>query len=87
MDKARVYMHISYVMHRTAETLTKLSAVEKIIKEKERLDYVDLEQSIEENKYGNELFAKGDYRNAIKHFTEAIRRNPGNILLAILIQF
>ncbi|XP_051155550.1 stress-induced-phosphoprotein 1 [Leptopilina boulardi] len=74
--QAKIYYEKSMSEHRTPEIRTLLSDIEKIIKEEERKAYVDPVKAEEEKELGNEKFKIGDYAAAVKHYTEAILRNP-----------
>lgn len=73
---AKVFYEKSLSEHRVPETRAMLAEVEKIIKEEERKSYIDPVKAEEEKETGNDLFKKGDFAGALKHYTEAIRRNP-----------
>lgn len=73
---AKTYFEKAMSEHRTPEIKTVLSEIEKKIKEEERRAYIDPVKAEEEKELGNEFFKKGDYSTAIKHYTEAIKRNP-----------
>ncbi|KAF0293192.1 Stress-induced-phosphoprotein 1 [Amphibalanus amphitrite] len=75
-DLAKKYYESSLAEHRTPETKAKLSEVEKLIKEKIEREYRDPEKAEQERARGNELFKEGRYPEAIKAYTESIKRNP-----------
>ena len=76
LQNAKTFFQKSLTEHRIPETLTKLSEVEKILKDEARKAYVNPEISQQEKDKGNDFFKKGKYPEAIKHYTEAINRNP-----------
>lgn len=62
--------------HRTPETKTLLSEIDQRIREEQRKAYIDPVKAEEEKEMGNELFKKGDFSSAVRHYSEAILRNP-----------
>ncbi|KAF5729882.1 Heat shock protein STI [Tripterygium wilfordii] len=62
--------------HRNADTLKKLNDAEKAKKELEQQEYFDPKLADEEREKGNEFFKQQKYPEAVKHYTEALRRNP-----------
>jgi stress-induced-phosphoprotein 1 len=64
--------------HRTPDYRTALSEIESLIKKKEAEDYINPAIADEEKQKGNECFKNGDFSSAVKHYTEAIKRNPGD---------
>lgn len=74
--QAKVNFEKSLSEHRTPEVKTLLSQVEAVIKEEERRAFIDPTKAEEEKELGNEFFKKGDFSTAVKHYSEAIARNP-----------
>uniref|UniRef100_A0A2A4JPQ5 Stress-induced-phosphoprotein 1 n=1 Tax=Heliothis virescens TaxID=7102 RepID=A0A2A4JPQ5_HELVI len=73
---AKTYFEKSMSEHRTPEIKTLLSEVERRIAEEEKKAYVDPVKAEQEKELGNDYFKEGDYSTAVKHYTEAIKRNP-----------
>jgi len=61
---------------RTAEVLDSLRKAEKEQKNKQDLEYRDPVNAEEANKLGNEAFKSHQYPDAVKHYSEALKRNP-----------
>lgn len=74
--QAKVYYEKSMSEHRTPEIKTLLVEIDKKIKEEERNAYIDPVKAEEEKELGNEKFKHGDYATAVKHYSEAVKRNP-----------
>ncbi|CAD6260162.1 unnamed protein product [Miscanthus lutarioriparius] len=62
--------------HRSPDTLKKLNDAERAKRELMQQEYYDPRIADEEREKGNELFKQQKYPEAVKHYTEALRRNP-----------
>ncbi|KAG8374768.1 hypothetical protein BUALT_Bualt10G0030100 [Buddleja alternifolia] len=62
--------------HRNPDTLKKLNEAEKAKKDLEQQEYFDPQIADEEREKGNQYFKEQKYPEAIKHYGEAIKRNP-----------
>lgn len=75
---AKHFFEKSLSEFRSPDTKTLLSEVESLIKEEERKAYINPEISEQEKEKGNEFFRKGQFAEAVKCYSEAIKRNPGD---------
>ncbi|KAL1214118.1 Hsp70-Hsp90 organizing protein 3 [Cardamine amara subsp. amara] len=65
--------------HRNPDTLKKLNDAEKAKKELEQQEYFDPKIAEEEREKGNGFFKEQKYPEAVKHYSEAIKRNPNDV--------
>lgn len=68
--------HKALTEHRNPDTLKRLNDAEKAKKDLEQQEYFDPKIADEEREKGNQYFKDQKYPEAIKHYTEAIKRNP-----------
>jgi tetratricopeptide (TPR) repeat protein len=73
---AKVGYEKALTEHRTPEYRQNLSEVESEIKKAAAAAYINPELALEEKQKGNESFKKGQWADAVKHYSEAIKRNP-----------
>lgn len=75
-EEAIKFFEKSLTEHRTPEVLTKLRSTQKLIKELEAKSYIDPAKAEEARLEGKESFTKGDWPNAVKAYSEMIKRDP-----------
>lgn len=64
--------------HRNPETLKKLNEAEKAKKELEQKEYFDPAIADQEREIGNDCFKAQQYPDAVRHYTESLKRNPND---------
>lgn len=75
-EEAIKFFEKSLTEHRTPDVLTKLRTTQKLIKEAEAKSYIDAEKAEEARLEGRDYFTKGDWPNAVKAYSEMIKRAP-----------
>ncbi|KAG0135454.1 hypothetical protein HOY82DRAFT_134373 [Tuber indicum] len=70
------YYQRSLTEHRTPEILQKLRAVEKSQADRDRVSYIDPEKAEEAREAGNAYFKSANWPDAVKSYTEMIKRAP-----------
>jgi len=78
LEEAIKYFNKSLTEHRTPEILGKLRDTEKLKVKKEKESYFNPELSDKAREAGNELFKKSAFADAVKEYTEAIKRNEND---------
>ncbi|KAK6458804.1 uncharacterized protein RJT20DRAFT_123897 [Scheffersomyces xylosifermentans] len=76
LENAAKYFDKSLTEHRTPDVLNKLRATQREIKVREAQAYIDPEKAEQARLEGKEYFTKGDWPNAVKAYTEMIKRAP-----------
>ncbi|KAK6462972.1 hypothetical protein DFJ63DRAFT_99715 [Scheffersomyces coipomensis] len=76
LHNAVKYFDKSLTEHRNADILNKLRSTQREIKIREANAYIDPEKAEEARLQGKEYFSKGDWPNAVKAYTEMVKRDP-----------
>ncbi|QLQ78388.1 hypothetical protein HG537_0A06350 [Torulaspora globosa] len=76
LKKSIEFYQKSLTEHRNADVLNKLRNAEKELKKQEAEKYIDPEKAEEARLQGKEFFSNADWPNAVKAYTEMIKRAP-----------
>ncbi|KAK9446622.1 uncharacterized protein V1518DRAFT_423613 [Limtongia smithiae] len=76
LDQSIEYYNRALTEHRTPDVLAKLRAVEKEKKQKDIEAYIDPEKAETAREQGNAFFKAADWPNAVKAYSEMIKRAP-----------
>lgn len=78
LDNAIKFYNKSLTEHRTPDILAKLREAEKAKLENEKKAYIDPAKAEAAREEGNTAFKAGMFADAVKHYTEAIKRLPSD---------
>ena len=79
LEEAIAMYNKSLTEHRSADTLKRLNETERALKQAMEEAYVDMGLCTEEKDKGNEAFKAQKFPEAVKHYTEAIKRGPPGV--------
>jgi len=79
LEEAIAMYNKSLTEHRNADTLKRLNETEKALKDATEAAYVNMEICSEEKEKGNAAFKEQKYPEAVKHYTEALKRGPPHV--------
>lgn len=79
LEDAIAMYNKSLTEHRSADTLKRLNETEKALKEANEAAYVDMDLCSQEKEKGNAAFKEQKYPEAVKHYTEALKRGPPSV--------
>jgi len=80
-DEAIDALNKALTEDRTKQTLDLLKKAEKLKDDRDRLNYINPQLSLEVKERGNQFFKEGKYPEAIKEYSDAINRNPTDHVL------
>lgn len=81
--KAIEYYNESLTEHRNREIVQRKMKAEQLLRKQEELAYLNPELAEEHRQRGNQYFQEKKFPEAIKEYTEAIKRNPSDAKLYV----
>lgn len=76
LQEAIPFFEKSLTEHRSPDVLTKLRSTQRELRRREEQSYLDPVKAEEARERGNEFFKKGELPEAVKEYTESIKRAP-----------